>query len=146
MMEIQPRETAMKFVRSMMVMAAMVSAWQAAGAQGSGEHGESVAPRLQLPIPNLPGTSFTSAIVSFPPGAKAAPHRHGEALVYAYVISGTVRSQLDDEPAKVYRTGEDWYEPPGAHHKVTENVSKSQPARLLVIFISPTGTPLKIPD
>ncbi len=135
----------MNFLRSV-ALTALAAAWLLAGAHGTEEHAESVAPRLQLPIPNLPGTTFTSAIVSFPPGAKAAPHRHGQALVYAYVLSGAVRSQLDDEPAKVYRTGDDWYEPPGAHHKVTENVSDSEPARLLVVFISPTGTPLKIPD
>jgi quercetin dioxygenase-like cupin family protein len=135
----------MNSIRFVMLVT-LAAAWLAAGAHESGEHAESVAPGLQLAIPNLPGTTFTSAIVSFPPGAKAAPHRHGQALVYAYVLSGTIRSQLDDEPAKVYRTGEDWYEAPGAHHKLTENVSNSEPARLLVIFISPTGTPLKIPD
>lgn len=135
----------MNFVR-FVILVTLAVARLAASAHESGDHAESVAPRLQLPIPNLPGTTFTSAIVSFPPGAKAAPHRHGRALVYAYVLSGTIRSQLDEEPARVYRTGEDWYEAPGAHHKVTENVSNSEPAQLLVIFISPTGTPLKIPD
>ncbi len=136
----------MNFFRSTMVLTAMATVWLVASADGIGKHAETVMPRLQLPLANLPGTSFTSAIVSFPPGAKAAPHRHGQAFVYAYVLSGTVRSQLDDEPAKVYRAGEDWYEPPSAHHKVTENVSKIQPARLLVVFISPTGTPLKNAD
>ena len=78
-----------------------------------------------------------------PPGAKAVPHRHGGAFVYAYVLSGSVRSQLDDGPAKVYRAGEDWYEAPGALHKLTENTSKTLPARLLVVFIAPTGSALK---
>jgi len=136
----------MNFIRSVLVLSTFAAASLVAGAHGSDENAESVAPRMQLPIPNLPGTSFTSAIVSFPPGAKAVPHRHGEAFVYAYVLSGAVRSQLDDGPVKVYRTGEDWYEAPGAHHKVTENVSNSKPARLLVVFISPTGAPLKVPD
>lgn len=136
----------MKFIGSIMAFSALAAASLVAGAHGSEEHAESVAPRMQLPIPNLPGTSFTSAIVSFPPGAKAVPHRHGEAFVYAYVLSGAVRSQLDDGPAKVYRTGEDWYEAPNAHHKVTENVSNSRPARLLVVFIAPNGAPLKVPD
>jgi quercetin dioxygenase-like cupin family protein len=104
---------------------------------------ETVVPHMQMALPSVPGKSFTSAIVNFAPGAKAAPHRHGEAFVYAYVLSGSVRSQLDDKPAEVYRAGEEWCELPGARHKLTENTSKSEPARLLVIFIAPAGAPLK---
>ncbi len=107
---------------------------------------ETAVPQLQRAIPNIPGKTFTSVIVNFPPGAKAASHRHGNAFVYAYVLSGTIRSQLDTEPAKVYHTGEDWFEPPGAYHKLTENVSGSEPAKLLAIFIANTGDALKIPD
>ncbi|WP_345944749.1 cupin domain-containing protein [Variovorax sp. dw_954] len=107
---------------------------------------ENVTPLLGQPIANLPGKTFTSAVVEFPPGAKAGPHRHGEAFVYAYVLSGNVRSQLEDAPAKVYRAGENWYEAPGAHHVLTENASRTKPARLLVVFVGPTGAPLKVPD
>jgi quercetin dioxygenase-like cupin family protein len=108
--------------------------------------GESITPKRQQPIPNIPGKTFTSVIVNFPPGAKADSHRHGEAFVYAYVLSGKIRSQLDDEPAKIYQTGEDWFEPPGVLHRVTENVSKSKPAKLLAIFVADTGAPLKTPE
>jgi quercetin dioxygenase-like cupin family protein len=107
---------------------------------------ESVTPLLSQPIVNIPGRTFSSAVVEFPPGAKADPHRHGDAFVYAYVLSGSVRSQLDDQPAKIYRTGEDWTEQPGARHKLTENVSKTAPARLLVVFVAPTGAALKTPE
>jgi quercetin dioxygenase-like cupin family protein len=106
---------------------------------------ETVAPQFQAAMPNVPAKTFTSVIVNFPPGAKSATHRHGEAFVYAYVLSGTIRSQLDNESAKVYRAGEDWSEPPGALHKVTENVSTSTPAKLLAIFVANTGDPLKTP-
>jgi quercetin dioxygenase-like cupin family protein len=106
---------------------------------------ETVAPQFQAAIPNVPGKTFTSVIVNFPPGAKSATHRHGEAFVYAYVLSGTIRSQLGNDPAKVYRAGEDWSEPPGALHRVTENMSTSNPAKLLAIFVANTGDPLKTP-
>ena len=107
---------------------------------------ETVSPLLQQPIANLPGKTFTSVTVNFPPGARAEPHRHGDAFVYADVLAGSVRSQLNDEPAKVYRTGDNWFEAPGAHHKVTENTSGTEPARLLVVFVSTTGAPLKTLD
>ena len=107
---------------------------------------ETITPLLSQAIANIPGRTFTSAVVDFPPRAKADPHRHGEAFVYAYVLSGTVRSQLDEEPAKIYHAGDSWYEAPGTHHPLTENPSRTAHARLLVVFVGPTGVPLKIPD
>jgi quercetin dioxygenase-like cupin family protein len=107
---------------------------------------ETLTPLLEQALPNVQGKTFTSTIVDFPPGARAVPHRHGEAFVYAYVLEGTVRSQLDDKPTSTYRQGENWVEPPGAHHVLTENTSQAERARLLVVFVSNTGEPLKVDD
>jgi quercetin dioxygenase-like cupin family protein len=107
---------------------------------------ETLAPLFQQALPNVPGKTFTSAIVTFPPAAHAVPHRHGDAFVYAYVLEGTVSSQLEGEPPHVYRQGENWSEQPGAHHLSTENTSATEPAKLLVVFISTTGEQLKVDD
>jgi quercetin dioxygenase-like cupin family protein len=114
-------------------------------AQDDGQS-ETLRPLLRQELPNFPGHTFTSTIVDFGPGVRAAPHTHGDAFVYAYVLKGSVRSQLDNEPAKVYRTGEVWFENPGARHRLTENVSATEPASLLVVFVAPTGAALKTPD
>jgi quercetin dioxygenase-like cupin family protein len=115
-----------------------------ASAHGAGE--ETVSPKFTQALPNAPGKTFSTLIVEFPPGSKAQPHRHGQAFVYAYVLNGAVRSRLDDEAPRVYRTGDNWFEPPGARHLLTENVSRTQPARLLVVFVANTGDALKTPD
>jgi quercetin dioxygenase-like cupin family protein len=107
---------------------------------------ETISALVRQDLPNVPGKIFTSVIVAFPPGGRAAPHRHGQAFVFAYVLEGIVRSQLENEPAGTYATGESWTEPPGAHHIVTENVSATLPAKLLVVFISDKGEPLKSDD
>jgi quercetin dioxygenase-like cupin family protein len=107
---------------------------------------ETLSPLLQMALPNVEGKTFTSAIVDFPPAARAVPHRHGEAFVYAYVLDGTVVSQLDGEPVRTYHQGENWVEQPGAHHLLTANTSRTEPAKLLVVFISRTGDKLKIDD
>jgi quercetin dioxygenase-like cupin family protein len=107
---------------------------------------ETLAPLFQQALPNVGGKTFTSAIVTFPPGARAVPHRHGDAFVYAYVLEGTVNSQLEGEPAHVYHQGENWSEQPGAHHLATENISPTEPAKLLVVFIANTGERLKVDD
>ncbi|SEE21219.1 Cupin domain protein [Streptomyces sp. Ag109_O5-10] len=107
---------------------------------------ETFTPLLQQALPNVKGKTFTSAIVAFPPNASALPHRHGQAFVYAYVLEGTVRSQLDGKPVTTYHQGENWVEQPGAHHVLTENTSRTRPAKLLVVFVSDTGAKLKVDD
>jgi quercetin dioxygenase-like cupin family protein len=98
-----------------------------------------VAPAFRQVIPNVPGKSLVAVVVSYAPGAKSAPHHHASsAFISAYVLSGAVRSQVDDEPAKVFRAGESWFEQPGAHHKVSENASATEPAQLLAIFVVDT--------
>lgn len=107
---------------------------------------ETLAPLFQQALPDMPGKTFTSAIVTFPPAARAVPHRHGDAFVYAYVLEGAVSSQLEGQPAHVYHQGENWSEQPGAHHLATENTSPTEPAKLLVVFIATTGEQLKVDD
>ena len=107
---------------------------------------ETLSPLFQAPLPNVEGKTFTSTIVDFAPGARAVPHRHGEAFVYAYVLDGTVASRLAGAPRRTYHQGEDWVEQPGAHHLLTENTSRTEPAKLLVVFVSNTGDELKVDD
>ena len=107
---------------------------------------ETLSPLVEMALPNVKGKTFTSAIVDFPPAARAAPHRHGAAFVYAYVLEGTVASRLEGEPVRTYHRGENWVEQPGAHHLLTENTSSTRPAKLLVVFIANTGDKLKVDD
>jgi quercetin dioxygenase-like cupin family protein len=94
------------------------------------------APVFDQPIPNIPGKSVIAAVVEYPPGAKSPSHHHAKsAFILAYVLSGAVRSQVDDQPVKVYKAGETWFENPGAHHKVSENASATEPAKLLAVFV-----------
>ena len=87
-------------------------------------------------IPNIPGKSLVAVVVTYPPSGKSPSHYHaGSAFIYAHVLSGAIRSQIDDEPAKVYRVGEGFYELPGTHHRVSENASQHEPASLLAVFV-----------
>ena len=109
---------------------------------------ETVTVAADVPIPNLPGKHLVSHVVDYPPGASSAPHRHARsAFIFAYVLSGEIRSQVDDEPARVYRPGEAWFESPGAHHRVSVNASDTEPARLLaVLIVDAADEQLVIPD
>ncbi len=94
------------------------------------------------------GTSSSGPVtVDYSPGGKSQPHTHAKsAFIYAYVVSGAIRSQVDNEPAKIYRAGEGFFEMPGAHHRISENASDSEPARLLAVFVVDPAETLTIPD
>ena len=99
-------------------------------------------------IPNAKGKSLVAILVTYPPGGKSPPHHHAPSVfIYGYVLSGTVRSQVDDEPAKIYQTGEGFYEMSGASHRISENASDKNPASLLAVYVVDfNNKPLIPPD
>jgi quercetin dioxygenase-like cupin family protein len=138
--------------RAMPAIAAIVAvclALLAAVALPAGAHGpETVTPVFKHALPNVPGKQMIAVEVSFPPGAASPSHTHPKsAFIYAYVLSGEIVSAVDDEPPHLYRTGDSWYEAPGARHTVTRNASKDKPARLLAMFVTDQGDhELVLPD
>ncbi|AUT73620.1 cupin domain-containing protein [Paraburkholderia hospita] len=104
-----------------------------ASAQGTGE---TVTPNFNRAIPNVPGKSLVAVVVDYAPGGASPPHVHApSAFIYGYVVSGSIESQVNDAPARVYHAGESFYELPGARHRISRNGSKTQPAKLLAVFI-----------
>jgi len=88
-------------------------------------------------LPNVPGKTLTVVQVDYRPGGFSAPHRHpASGFVFAYVLSGTVRSQVEGQAVHEYGTGETWTEPPNAHHIISANASKTKPARLMAYIIA----------
>jgi quercetin dioxygenase-like cupin family protein len=109
---------------------------------------EQVKPVFEHVIPNAERKSLVAVLVTYPPGGKSPSHHHARsAFIYAYVLSGAIRSQVDDEPVKVYHVGESFNEVPGSHHRISENASDKDPASLLAIFVVDSkDKPLTIPD
>lgn len=102
--------------------------------------GEKVTPHFEHAIPNIPGKSLVALIVDYVPGGASPSHVHSEsAFIFAYVLSGAIESQVNDEPKRVYRAGESWYENPGSSHNVSRNASATEPAKLLAVFVADTG-------
>ena len=99
-------------------------------------------------LPNVPGKSMKAVLVEYGPGASSRSHRHpASAFIYATVLEGAIRSQVNDGPEKVFRAGESWFEQPGDHHRVSANASDTEPARLLAVFVVDTAeTKLVIED
>ncbi len=93
-------------------------------------------------LPNAPGKSLTAVVVTYAPGGKSSSHHHAGS-VFAYVLSGEIRSENSvTGPARVYKAGESFFEPPGSEHLVSENASTTESASLLAVFVADDGAKL----
>ncbi|AMY04157.1 cupin domain-containing protein [Mesorhizobium ciceri] len=91
-------------------------------------------------LPNVPGKSLKAVLVVYGPGGTSPAHTHpSSAFIYATVLEGAIRSQVNGGPVKTYRAGESFSEFPGDHHAVSENASKTERARLLAVFVVDTN-------
>jgi quercetin dioxygenase-like cupin family protein len=128
-----------------LVLAAGVSLAGVAAAHGTGD---SVKPNFSQAIPGIPGKSLIAVEVEYAPGGASLPHTHAKsAFIYAYVVSGSIASKVNDGPERVYKAGQSFYEEPGWRHPVSRNASKTKPAKLLAVFVVDSNdTPLTTTD
>ena len=93
-------------------------------------------------LANVPGQTLSVVTVDYAPGGKSRRHHHAGS-VFAYVLSGAVRSENSATgPVKVYKAGESFFEPAGSAHLISENASATEPASLLAVFIADDGAQL----
>ena len=93
----------------------------------------------QHELPNVPGKSIKGVLVEYAPGGTSPAHTHpASAFIYATVLQGAIRSQVNDGPVVTYHAGESFSENPGDRHGVSENASSTEPARLLAVFVVDT--------
>ena len=99
-------------------------------------------------LPDVPGKSIRGVLVEYGPGGYSPPHTHAKsAVIYATVLEGAVKSQINNGPIHTFKAGESFTELPGDHHRVSANASETQPAKLLAVFVVDTDqTELTIPD
>src|SRR5690349_2425689 len=80
-------------------------------------------------LPNVPGKSIKGVLVEYAPGGSSPAHLHPRsAFIYATVLEGAIRSQVNDGPVTTYHAGESFSEFPGDRHRVSANASATEPA------------------
>ena len=110
---------------------------------------QTITKNFEAAIPNIPGKSLPAVEADYAPGAASVPHTHAKsAFIYAHVISGAIESKVNDGETRIYRAGESWSEPPNASHSISRNASRTQPVKLLAVFVVDTNdkaltTPVK---
>lgn len=120
--------------------AAALAALLTTGASANDYFGDKVTLVYDHPLPNVPGKSLRGVLVEYEPGGTSSGHTHpNSAFIWATVLEGAIRSQVNGGPVTTYSAGESFSEYPGDRHGVSENASKTKPARLLAVFVVDTA-------
>ena len=128
------------FRRFLCAGALAVISLTAASAQDASDDKSKVTLVYDQVLPNVPGKSIRGVLVEYEPGGFSPAHTHpSSAFIYATVLEGAIRSQVNDGPVTTYRAGESFSENPGDRHGVSENASDTEPARLLAVFVVDTN-------
>ena len=140
-----PTERSMKHILCSLLVATLPLSGALAEAQK--EKNAKVTLVYQHELPNVPGKSIKAVLVEYGPGGYSPAHTHAKsAFVYATVLEGAIRSEINDGPVTVYEAGQSFSELPGDRHAVSANASQMKPARLLAVFVVDTDeTELTIP-
>jgi quercetin dioxygenase-like cupin family protein len=104
-------------------------------------------PIRTVPLPKMDGDHLSMRLVevTYPPGAVSQAHRH-PCPVLGYVLSGTIRMQIDDNPPQDFKAGDTFVELPTNVHRLGMNPSQDTPAKFLVTFLCDKDTPLTVPE
>lgn len=74
--------------------------------------------------------------VTLEAGQADVPHRHA-GPAFGYVLEGQFEWAIDDQPAKVLKAGETFYEPGGSLHRVARNPAAKGRTRVLAVILHP---------
>jgi quercetin dioxygenase-like cupin family protein len=91
---------------------------------------------IKQELPGEPLRDISLIEVTYPPATGSPPHLHANGVM-AFVVSGAIISKVGDGAEQTFHTGDAWWEPPGAIHRVSRNASSTEPATLLAIYVAP---------
>ena len=128
------KSASQRFTYALCVCALIVTLGE--GSATVADEGPKVTVVFDHAIPNVPGKSMKGILVEYGPGVASVGHTHPRsAFIYATVLEGTIRTSVNDGPPVIYRAGQNFPEFPGDRHTLDENASKTEPAKLLAVFV-----------
>ena len=97
-------------------------------------------PLLTQPLPDLPGREVRMTLLDRVPGNASVPHRHPGHHTFGYVVSGTYELGVNNQPTRMLKAGDTFYEPPGALHSVSRNAGHTQ-LKIVVFMVADQRNP-----
>jgi len=126
--------------RRSLALFAAVAAFSFVGAQGVAAHVKSL---LNTPLAGIAGKEANVVLFDVGPGWTIANHFH-PGHVFVYMIRGSIKIEVEGEPAQVIGPGDILYELPN-RNMVANNISSTKGAKFLVFQVGDIGKPLTVP-
>ena len=90
-------------------------------------------------------TNATAVEVTLEPGQGGDSHRH-PGPAFGYVLEGEYEWAIDDQPARILKAGETFYEPGGCLHRVSRNPGQVKMRMLAWVLHPRDAKDLVIPE
>ena len=105
------------------------------------EHGKNAAKSIAMRdiVEKLDGkdAKVTFVEVTYEAGQAGKPHRH-PGPVFGYVLEGEFEWAIEDQPAKVFKAGDTFYEPTACLHRVSRSPAGAKgKTRVLAVIVHP---------
>jgi quercetin dioxygenase-like cupin family protein len=97
-------------------------------------------PLLTQPLADLPGREVRMTLLDRVPGNASLPHRHPGHHTFGYVVEGTYELGVNNQPTRMLKAGDTFYEPPGTLHSVSRNAGNSQ-LKIVVFMVADQRNP-----
>ena len=101
---------------------------------------------LVQPLADLPGREVRITLLDRDPGNSSPAHHHPGHHTFGYVIEGSYELGINGQPTRTLKAGDTFYEPPGAIHSVSRNLSKDQRLKIVVFMVADQKNPSTIPE
>src|ERR1700751_4482878 len=86
-----------------LVVCTLIAAAFGVGSAMAADDGPKVTVVYDHALPNVPGKSIKGILVEYAPGGTSPAHTHpASAFIYATVLQGAIRSQVNDGPVVTY--------------------------------------------
>jgi quercetin dioxygenase-like cupin family protein len=97
-------------------------------------------PLLNQPLADLPGREVRMTLLDRVPGNASVPHRHPGHHTFGYVVEGTYELGVNNQPTRMLKAGDTFYEPPGTLHSVSRNAGNTQ-LKIVVFMVADARNP-----
>ncbi len=130
--------------RKSLALFAAVAAFSFVGAQGVAAHETKpvVKSLMKMPLAGIAGKEANVVLFDVGPGWKIANHFH-PGHVFVYMMQGSIKIEVEGEPAQVLGPGDILYELPD-RNMVANNISSTKGAKFLVFQVGDIGKPLTV--
>lgn len=86
---------------------------------------------MREPLGETSELKMSLFILTLPAGATVPTHTHRGA-VFAYVLEGDIENQIEPDPPQIFHPAGFFHERPMQVHRIFRNLSKTEPAKVLI--------------